>query len=130
MREDLDKALVAAYPKLYVNRVAQPAESCMAWGFDCGDGWYPIINALSAVLEGLKAGAVADQVKEKCGTLRFYVSGEMRDADWSTIYGAVRVAEMLSAVTCEGCGKPGTLRGKGWAKTLCDDCAAEWGINR
>ena len=49
---------------------------------------------------------MADQVKEKFGTLRFYYTGGDDRID-----GMVRMAESMSAVTCETCGAPGKLRG-------------------
>jgi hypothetical protein len=63
---------------------------------------------------------VADQVKEKYGTLRFYYHG----GD-DVIDGMVRMAEAMSAVTCEVCGAPGEERGGGWILTLCDMHAEE-----
>lgn len=59
---------------------------------------------------------VADQIKEKFGTLRFYTAG----GDEYTS-GVVRMAESLSCVTCEVCGKPGMTSGKGWIKTTCEE---------
>lgn len=59
---------------------------------------------------------VADQIKEKFGTLRFYTTG----GDEYTS-GVVRMAESLSCVTCEVCGKPGMTNGKGWIKTTCEE---------
>lgn len=64
----------------------------------------------------------AVQVKEKFGTLSFYMSSG-NDEIWNLI----REAERKSAKTCEECGKPGKLRGGGWIKTLCDECAKEAG---
>ena len=64
---------------------------------------------------------VADQVKEKFGTLRFYYSG----GD-DTIHGMVRMAESMSALTCEECGAPGTQRHGGWVHTYCDTHEAEY----
>jgi len=61
---------------------------------------------------------VADQIKEKFGTLRFYTSGGDDYTD-----GVVRMAESLSCVTCEVCGKPGMTTGKGWIKTTCEEHA-------
>jgi hypothetical protein len=58
---------------------------------------------------------VVDQVKEKFGGLRFYYTG----GD-DLIDGMVRMAESMSEVTCEECGYPGTTRGGGWVRTLCD----------
>ena len=50
MREELDKKLVEKYPLLYRNRFGSPMETLMCWGFEHGDGWYNIINALSYLL--------------------------------------------------------------------------------
>jgi hypothetical protein len=55
-----------------------------------------------------------DQVKEKFGTLRFYYSG---GDDY--ISGLVSMAESMSGITCEECGKPGTSTSGGWIKTVC-----------
>jgi hypothetical protein len=61
---------------------------------------------------------VAEQVKEKFGTLRFYYRG---GDDY--IRGLVSMAESMSAVTCEVCGGLGEQRGNGWISTLCDEHA-------
>lgn len=63
---------------------------------------------------------VAMQVKEKFGTLRFYVGGASEQA-----YHYIEFAEALSARTCEECGAPGQTRGSGWVRTLCDRHARE-----
>jgi hypothetical protein len=65
---------------------------------------------------------VAIQVKEKFGTLRFYYSG----GD-DVVSGIERMAESMSAVTCETCGAPGVTRSGGWIQTLCDTHAEEAG---
>lgn len=55
------------------------------------------------------------QVKEKFGTLRFYTNyGD------DYIYGAIEMAESMSAVTCETCGAPGKLFSYGWWHVACD----------
>lgn len=46
MRQELDTALCAKYPKMFVNRNKSMQETCMCWGFECGEGWYNIINQL------------------------------------------------------------------------------------
>jgi len=46
MRQELDKLLCEKYPKMMVNRNLPMTETCMCWGFDCGDGWYNILNQL------------------------------------------------------------------------------------
>lgn len=50
MREDLDKKLVETYPLIFKNRYADMKTTCMCWGFTCGDGWYPLIDMLCAML--------------------------------------------------------------------------------
>lgn len=63
---------------------------------------------------------VATQIKEKFGTLRFYYHG---GDDY--IWGLEAMADSMSAVICEDCGKPGKLRSGGWVRTLCEDHAHE-----
>ena len=58
----------------------------------------------------------ASQVKEKFGTLRFYI-----DRGTDEHYNFIRFAEYMSAVTCEQCGAPGKRRGHGWIYTTCDE---------
>lgn len=92
-------------------------------GFGCGVGWEKILHNLCAVLENeieqlpeeIKGSVQCAQLKEKFGTLRFYMTQ-------STPYirGAIAVAEAMSYEICETCGEPGSLRADGWVKTLCD----------
>jgi len=212
MNKDLELKLVKRFPVLYQNCYASPMQSCMAFGFEHGDGWFDIIWQLSLAIEdelgytprqqqwmlfkkkffriwndfvyrlspvvwdkrelrgagvkgdpyhqevveyvyprdqwlinllltvlpdrskdmhswighwqrlGLKAlvrhpntGFAVGQVKEKFGTLRYYCPGNDR------IYRLIGMAETLSEVTCEDCGKRGKLRNKGgWLSTMCD----------
>jgi len=64
----------------------------------------------------------ASQVKEKFGTLRFYMTTGSNE-----MYNLIDEAEKESAKTCEFCGKPGKLRSGGWLLTLCDECATKEG---
>jgi hypothetical protein len=118
VRDDLDKKLVEAFPKLYSKRGGSMQETCMYWGFECGDGWFQLLWDASEKLEALNNAGQnikASQVKEKFGTLRFYINGGDEKADE-----IISAAEDRSAVTCEGCGEPGKLRGKYWLYTACD----------
>ena len=175
MKRELDEYLCKVYPKMMVNRDKSMQETCMCWGFECGDGWFQILNQLMGNIQHhidwrerqrdldikfnemavqLKAGdstlfdesmkdmlnrdfvekrkqelidlplreikecpqVTLDQVKEKFGTLRFYYSG---GDDY--ISGLVSMAESMSGVTCETCGKPGTQTSGGWIKTACKE---------
>ena len=132
MKQELDKLLCEKYPKMLVNRNKPMTETCMCWGFECGDGWFQILDSLMGNIQhhidwnnknfekGYKQykqvpQVTLDQVKEKFGTLRFYYTG----GD-DVISGMVRMAESMSAVTCEQCGNPGTTGGQGWITTLCE----------
>lgn len=122
MSPELDKKLCEDFPLLYRNRNGSKSETSMCWGFP-GDGWEPLIRRLSEKLEAaIKAlpddereHCSAAQVKEKFGTLRFYLDGGTDEMEaW------IAEAEAESARTCEDCGAPGKLRGKGWLRTVCD----------
>jgi hypothetical protein len=140
MRNELDQKLCADYPKIFANRFGDLKETAMCWGFECGDGWYNILNVLCANIQHhidwrrdrresmLKDNpynqpvpdeipqVIVDQVKEKFGTLRFYYHGGDDKID-----GMVRMAESISAFTCEKCGSAGKMRGRGWLYTACDE---------
>ena len=77
MRKELDEKLCKTYPDIFRERDLSPQETCMCWGFP-GDGWYKIIDELCKQLTSIQKvtglQVVAKQVKEKFGTLRFYVS--------------------------------------------------------
>jgi hypothetical protein len=46
MKQELDALLCEKYPKMMVNRNKHMTETCMCWGFECGDGWFQILNQL------------------------------------------------------------------------------------
>ena len=100
-------------PKLYQNGVA----------FECGEGWTDLILDLSLKIERILNEKPANnemfaiQVKEKYGTLRFYMSMETKD-----ISDLIEDAEALSSQTCENCGAPAKMRGKRWIEVKCDTC--------
>jgi len=148
MKTELDEQLCKKYPKIFVDRHGDMMKTAMCWGFDCGDGWYQILDSLCGQIQhhidwshkqmawSIKwneehpdnqreieqpvAQVVAVQVKEKFGGLRFYYNG----GD-DTVDGMVRMAESWAAYTCEKCGAAGKLRGSGWLYTACDQHTRE-----
>ena len=68
------------------------------------------------VITNCYTGLAVQQVKEKFGTLRYYCNGS------DNMDRLINLAKILSAVTCENCGKYGKIRQGGWIRTLCDDC--------
>ena len=63
---------------------------------------------------------IIGQVKEKFGTLRFYVSNSNNEID-----AYITFAESISGLTCEVCGSPGERRSGSWIRTLCDSHSKE-----
>lgn len=51
MSPELDKKLCDKYPKIFKNRHASMQTTAMCWGFECGDGWYNIINKLCSNIQ-------------------------------------------------------------------------------
>ena len=69
MKQELDKLLCEKYPKMMVNRNKDMKETCMCWGFECGDGWYNIIDILCGKLgsEYYSAKSRYDFIKDRAG---------------------------------------------------------------
>lgn len=184
MSPELEAKLYKKYPKIFAQRHLPATQTCMVWGIETQDGWYPIIDRLCALIQkhvewqrtmraqdlkfnraltraikGDTAGLIAHhsfqgkvtehtmravekdlatadigkgfrevrkkmdyvqavQVKEKFGTLRFYI-----DYGDDYVNGLIAMAESMSSVICETCGKPGQLRYNGWIRTACDEHA-------
>jgi hypothetical protein len=51
MKPELQATLIKRFPMLYRGYYKSMRETCMCWGFDVGDGWYPIIYSLSLAIE-------------------------------------------------------------------------------
>jgi hypothetical protein len=104
-------------------------ESAMVFGFDCGRGWYPLIDKFCQELKKLledkypsyktgKPSFEIVQIKEKYGSLRIYTNFTNDD-----IEALIEKYEDLSLKTCEECGRKGSPRNiKGWIRTLCNKC--------
>lgn len=121
MNKKLDEQLCQKYPRLYRGRHSTTERTLMGRGFECGDGWYTLIDVVSELLTKHDQGIYAVQVKEKFGGLRFYHSG----GDNYTL-GVEMTAETLSKYICELCGAPGFLNSdSGWWSTRCDEHASE-----
>jgi hypothetical protein len=120
MSPDLDALLCERYPRIFAERHASIQQSCMPWGFCCGDGWFLLIDELCAGLQHMTdhenaPQVVAVQVKEKFSTLRFYVHSATEQQ-----YALIDHAANCSAETCETCGAPGQpVVQRGWYRTRC-----------
>lgn len=119
MTPELEQKLYSKYPKIFRQKDLPMSQTCMCWGVCCGDGWYTILDSLCSriqvhVDQNKLPQVEAAQVKEKFGTLRFYVD----HAD-DYVYGLIAMAASLTANTCETCGNSGKLNTRGWYRTLC-----------
>jgi len=104
----------------------------MPFGFECGDGWFKLIDELCAKLQAIADitgyQTVASQIKEKFGGLRFYVyidsTGAKGENIWmNIIYDIISEAEHRSNQICEVCGDYGeNTAPNGWYRTLCEKC--------
>lgn len=132
MSPEKDLLLRQRYPKIFKTSTHND-EPLDMWGFECGDGWFELINALCSkiqshvdwrskniqdieALENLQV--VAEQIKEKFGGLRFYVRGGDDSTD-----AFISFAETMSTKICETCGNLGKQQSvSGWIHTACDPC--------
>lgn len=130
MTEEKEKILFEKYPNLFPNgKNVNPNSSLMCFGFP-GDGWFDLIDDLCQKLTDLNIPIQVMQVKEKFGTLRFYVSLPENNTEDKSVLNdkykkmdqLITEAEIKSEITCESCGKPGTIRGNGWVYVSCDEC--------
>jgi len=132
MSPENTKKLFEKFPKIFSGKDEPLTQNLMGFGFECGDGWYNLIDALCGSLQwdtdknnynGRYPQIKAVQVKEKYGSLRFYTAGA---TDYQQ--GMVDFAETMSETTCELCGQPGKVYDEGWVYTRCEKCAKEQGL--
>jgi len=94
--------------------------------FDIDLGWLPlVINLHKSILE-LDPNYELLQVKEKFGSLRYYVNTYSIYTDiGKEIHHLIYTAEESSLTICQLCANPGSLQSKSYwpLKTLCDSCA-------
>ena len=115
MHKILEMTLVKKYPEIFKDYGGDIRKTCMGWGMSCGRGWFLLLDELCSKLKGLNV--TANQVKEKFGTLRFYLSGDKGAHDIVSDY------EQKSGETCESCGGPAKVQNNhGWLRTICNEC--------
>jgi hypothetical protein len=124
MKEDLNKHFYEKYPKMFARHR----------GLECDDGWFDLIDMLCSSIQfhldhNNRDGKIPQveirQIKEKFGSLRFYISGGNEFLD-----GKISFAELMSGHICEISGLPGKLCQKGgWYKTLSEEKAKELGFD-
>jgi hypothetical protein len=126
MKQELDDKLCMSYPEIFRDRYAAASTTSMCWGFECGDGWYTLIDRLcnditlhlSQYTKAEIDPVIATQVKEKFGGLRFYHNGGDAFVDAIVLF-----VESLSYKTCMFCGTTKNVGyTTGWITTCCENC--------
>lgn len=144
MRRELQDKLFADFPLIFPPEMRKDMQvSCMFWGVACGDGWYSLIRECCEHLQtrinhdpNLWPQVVAAQIKEKFGTLCFYIESRRAPSseDWPLFAQTeiINSYERMSGCTCERCGttsvdagvttRSGGVASPGWIRTLCENC--------
>jgi hypothetical protein len=107
MTPELQNALYRAWPEIFRQKDLDETRTAMCWGFQCGDGWWELIDAVCDVMTAhARSGAheifEVNTVKQKFGSLRIYVDGKC-----DFCQGSRRLAERYSELVCEETGRPG-----------------------
>ncbi len=127
MDKELTEKLKERHPQIMQDLWGDPRVTCMAFGVECGNGWYNLLDDLMTALEveanrsGAESPPRAVQIKEKFGMLRFYI-----DAGTDKENDIIDGFEAYSGHVCEACGKPGRVKSyRGWLAARCVDCDAK-----
>lgn len=155
MDQNLQNNLITKYPSLFANTSKSPQESCMAFGIECGNGWYDIISALCWRIKQYEDNIKArERFREKQNNdiqQNFGIAIEGDGQDYfpvkfdqikekfgglriyysggdDYISGAVDMVEEISYKICEVCGQKGKPNKGGWITTLCESCKTPKGI--
>jgi hypothetical protein len=115
--QEMQDYFPTVYPKIFKGKYG---------GIAVGKGWFDILDSACRLIQSHLdwkpdvPQVVAEQVKEKFGTLRFYVQGGDEYTN-----GIIAMAEHMSGKVCEECGSPGTSGGNGWISTMCQTHRSE-----
>ena len=131
MKKELEDKIYNDFPDMFKHRDNMKA-SLMMFGIECNDGWFHLIYSLCRDINTFYSGKIPEhfyvqQVKEKFGSLRFYISSAPEE-----VFDMIHEAEAHSYAICEHCGKehqPSDGEYTSfyrddlpWVLTLCDEC--------
>jgi hypothetical protein len=127
MSPERTRLLYERYPALFRARREPPTAALLRFGFECGDGWFELVDRLCADLMALCRTheievPVVSQVKEKLGELRVYLHGPVHPM----LDERIAQAERASLAICERCAAAGRLGERiGYWCVRCERCAEE-----
>lgn len=109
----------------FPEQIQKRIDAGMKCGSSVGRGWLSILTELDLHLANIDPDYVIDQVKEKFGGLRYYISWskEIDDENMKKYEQVMELAEQLAAHTCEVCGQEGKIQpGRtGWYACRCEE---------
>lgn len=119
MKDNNSNLLKISYPTVFTEN----------FYFECEDGWLHLIEEIAKFISVRTDKCQAAQVKEKFGTLRFYIDcGDgIAQETYKEIAEFISAIERLSYYTCEYCGKKIDEHNRAkntsyWIKNLCVEC--------
>jgi hypothetical protein len=147
MDAELENKLYEKYPQFFSNKDKGIMQSCMAWGCECGNGWFDIISSLCWMIKQHEdnkrwqkefKNKQNQEIKDSMGiTIEgeepeyFPVKFDQVKEKYGTlrvyfsggdeyVEGLVSMAEAISGKICEVCGNKGQPSKGGWISTLCE----------
>lgn len=147
MDQELQNNLYNKYPEFFSNKDKDIKSSCMAWGCECGNGWYEILSSLCWMIkqhednkrwqkewEDKKNQEIKDSMGFSIeGTTQEYFPvkfdqikekyGGLRiyfSGGDDYVEGLVSMAEAISYKICEICGNKGEANKNGWISVRCE----------
>jgi hypothetical protein len=75
---------------------------------ECGDGWFTLLDTLSALISVRSSSAVVQQIRVSYGSLLVSISG-YEEKDYDYIFGVTNMVYWLSQLVCEKCGCKGSM---------------------
>ena len=105
-----DREIMQQFPELFGTAPSTVRRSNMAFGFEIGPGWRPLLmKTLSKIAAVVKNEKIENfeivQVKEKYASHRIYTN-----YCYDGIDEIIDEAKTLSETICDGCGELGTLK--------------------
>ena len=131
MTQEKEELLIQKFPKIFsdlleIRKEKQSVMYPIMFGCEIEDGWfkllYHLLTDIQNYIDDNNIGqVVAEQIKEKWGSLRFYYRGGDDIID-----GMVWNAEHLSYYICQDCGTMENVgHTKGWITAYCKNCVPE-----
>jgi hypothetical protein len=152
MKAELQKKLYEKYPKIFRQKNLSMKETCMCWGIETPDSWFPILDSLCWKIQDICDSGIKTYVKYPFGNFlsklfrnpKLYgrwVTKEVKQVEAVQVkekFGTLRfynsggdntteelimMAEAMTSLVCAKCGSYKNVKStSGWVNYLCEDC--------